>query len=326
MDISEGDCWNYWKYVTEIQIYGFVMRPLSLLKSALLPVASCIINVTKSDRICHNNGQTGGVRIHYQSNCKYIGSVYIVTVSNLVRSNAPKNLSTYEDHILAANRLFTWYLQPQHDNETKPLHHEDIHSLENSIFDEVYSSFNKSISVNETTINFPNTLDGFAPLLSIFGGSFKSLDATFSETTSKSGLKWENILLSDRDTVTENYCNCMFHVLSTNQLCPYISNSTNLTVFRVHYINYCKETIDWYKVLRVATEMDLIGTVTRIEQNYLENETWSPRNNNFNEVPILHVEKPIRRDTLTGTSTEKYVDIAISRQYYDTHKIRRLLS
>ena len=115
----------------------------------------------------------GGVRIHYQSNCKYIGSVYIVTVSNLVRSNAPKNLSTYEDHILAANRLFTWYLQPQHDNETKPLHHEDIHSLENSIFDEVYSSFNKSISVNETTINFPNTLDGFAPLLSIFGGSFK---------------------------------------------------------------------------------------------------------------------------------------------------------
>ena len=38
------------------------------------------------------------------------------------------------------------------------------------------------------------------------------------------------------------------------------------------------------------------------------------------EVPILHVEKPIRRDTMTGTSTKKYVDIAISRQYYDTHK------
>ena len=74
----------------------------------------------------------------------------------------------------------------QHDNETKPLHHEDIHSLENSVF-EVYSSFNKSISVNETTIDFPSTLDGFAPLLSIFGGNVESLDATFSEATSKSG-------------------------------------------------------------------------------------------------------------------------------------------
>ena len=38
------------------------------------------------------------------------------------------------------------------------------------------------------------------------------------------------------------------------------------------------------------------------------------------EVPILHVEKPIGRDTMTDILTKKYVDIAISRQYYDTHK------
>ena len=81
-------------------------------------------------------------------------------------------------------------------------------------------------------------------------------------------------------------------------------NSTNQTVFRVHYINYCKETIDWYKVITVATEMDLISTVARIEQNYLKKEIWLPKNDDFMEVPILHVEKPIRRDTMTGTLTK----------------------
>ena len=156
IDTHDGNCWNYWKYLTEIQIDGFIMSPVSRLMSRAVPHESCTINITSVSRICNANGRTSGVETRYSSTCRSINAAYAITAPDHTRENAPSSLSAYEATVLNSNRVLTWYLQPNPSYSNKPTDYQHLHKSNdnNNVFNEIYSHFNKTFGQTAATIQF----------------------------------------------------------------------------------------------------------------------------------------------------------------------------